>query len=224
MGLAGWRRRREEARILSVIGVGCDNCARPFAESQLWTAPVQDQTTAKPGRRVIRDPEVSACEPVAASKPEFCAAPNTCSVHSNQHKKLTQIVAQSDFGVQACAMQKTSDIIWQDAQHQVLFEILDLLKEPAGDRQLLCKLDAYIEYHFALEEQYMLVLDYPGRIAHEKCHAQFRQEIAQLVQGEQELDAQFRELIATFLTEWLSRHVFGIDKELEDYILQSSAK
>ena len=34
----------------------------------------------------------------------------------------------------------------------------------------------------------------------------------------------FMEIIATFLTEWLTRHVFGIDKKLEDYILHSSAK
>jgi hemerythrin len=37
-------------------------------------------------------------------------------------------------------------------------------------------------------------------------------------------DDMFREIIATFLTEWLTRHVFGIDKELEAFILQSSAK
>jgi hemerythrin len=34
----------------------------------------------------------------------------------------------------------------------------------------------------------------------------------------------FREIISTFLTEWLTRHVFGIDKELEDFIMQADAK
>ena len=121
-------------------------------------------------------------------------------------------------------MQKTSDIIWQDAQHQGLFEILDLLNEPTADREVLRRLEAYTEYHFALEEQYMTKLDYPGREAHENSHAQFRQEISQLVQSDQQLDAQFREIISTFLTEWLTRHVFGIDKELEEFILRSPAK
>ena len=121
-------------------------------------------------------------------------------------------------------MRKTSAIIWQDAQHQVLFEILDMLKEPTADRQVLCKLDAYTEYHFALEEQYMRELDYPGRLAHEQSHERFRKEISELVNGEQEPDAQFRDIIATFLTEWLTRHVFGIDKELEDFILKSGSK
>jgi hemerythrin len=121
-------------------------------------------------------------------------------------------------------MRKTSDIIWQDAQHQVLFEILDLIKEPTADRAVLRKLEAYTENHFSVEEQYMRKLNYPGRAAHVQAHQQFRKEISQLVQVEEEPDAVFRELIATFLTEWLTRHVFGIDKDLEKFILESSAK
>ena len=121
-------------------------------------------------------------------------------------------------------MRKTSQIIWQDAQHQVLFEILDLITEPTADRQLLCRLKDYTENHFALEEHYMRELDYPGRIEHMQAHARFRKEIATLLQEGQEPDALFWEIIATFLTEWLTRHVFGIDKELEEFILQSPAK
>ena len=63
-------------------------------------------------------------------------------------------------------MRKTSDIIWQDAQHQVLFEVLDLLKEPNAGPELLYRLEAYTENHFALEEQYMRQLNYPDRVAH----------------------------------------------------------
>lgn len=121
-------------------------------------------------------------------------------------------------------MRKTSDIIWQDAQHQVLFEILDLLKEPNSDREVLLRLQDYTVNHFALEEQYMLELDYPGRIEHMQAHARFRREISELLKGDPELDDMFREIISTFLTEWLTRHVFGIDKKLEEFILQSPAK
>jgi hemerythrin len=121
-------------------------------------------------------------------------------------------------------MRKTSDIIWQDAQHQVLFEILDLVKQPQSDWQVVRRLEDYASYHFALEEKYMRVLDYPGRIEHMQSHARFRSEIAKLLQAEQEFDEQFGEIIATFLTEWLTRHVFGVDKELEVFILNSSVK
>jgi len=120
-------------------------------------------------------------------------------------------------------MRKTSDVIWQDAQHQVLFEILDLIKQPGAGSHVLYKLRDYTETHFALEEHYMAQLDFPGRDVHIQAHDRFREEIELVVDGE-EPDDIFREIIATFLTEWLTRHVFGIDKELEVFILQSSAK
>jgi hemerythrin len=121
-------------------------------------------------------------------------------------------------------MRKTSDIIWQDVQHQALFDIIELLKNPAADLEVVRKLEAYTEYHFGLEEQYMLKLEYPGREEHIQSHNRFREEIAELLRGGIEPDDQFRGLISTFLTEWLTRHVFGIDKELEDFIQRSSYK
>ena len=39
-----------------------------------------------------------------------------------------------------------------------------------------------------------------------------------------EPDALDREIIATFLTEWLKRHVFGIDKALEKFLVESDLK
>jgi hemerythrin len=121
-------------------------------------------------------------------------------------------------------MRKTSELIWQDAQHQVLFEILDLIKQPSADRQVLCQLKDYTEYHFSLEEQYMRLLDFPGREAHMRAHNRFREEILQLLDDIDEPDALDRDIISTFLTEWLTRHVFGIDKALEEFVLKSKAK
>ena len=121
-------------------------------------------------------------------------------------------------------MRKTSALIWQDAQHQVLFEILDHIKQPNADREILFRLKDYTDNHFAMEEQYMRELDFPGRIEHMQAHARFRREIVGLLDGGEELDDSFREIIATFLTQWLMLHVFGIDKVLEEFILQSPAK
>jgi hemerythrin len=120
-------------------------------------------------------------------------------------------------------MRKTSEIIWQDAQHQVLFDILDQLKAPGFDNTVLNRLMDYSENHFLLEERYMIELGYPGRDAHIQAHNSFRFEVGQLLEGG-EPDAVFREIIVTFLTEWLTRHVFGTDKELEAFILKSYAK
>jgi hemerythrin len=66
----------------------------------------------------------------------------------------------------------------------------------------------------------MVELDYPGRRLHIDSHNRFRMEISELLAQGDEPDEMFREIIATFLTEWLTRHVFGIDKKLEAFILQ----
>ena len=121
-------------------------------------------------------------------------------------------------------MRKTSDIIWQDKQHQVLFEILDLVGQPDTGTEILQKLRFYTENHFAIEEEYMAVLGYPHREAHIKAHDQFRIEMDSMVNNHQEHDQVFMQIISTFLTEWLTRHVFGIDKKLEDFILAAQEK
>lgn len=120
-------------------------------------------------------------------------------------------------------MQRTSDILWQDAQHQALFEILDLLASPDSDDEVLQRLYEYTEIHFRLEEHYMAVLDYPDLAAHTQSHDRFREEIASLLEGGIS-DPGFRAAVATFLREWLQRHVFGVDKELEGFILAADAK
>jgi hemerythrin len=121
-------------------------------------------------------------------------------------------------------MRKTSEVIWQDAQHQVLFDILDRIKEPDADGEVLQLLKNYTETHFSLEEKYMVELEYPGLRAHQQAHKKFCSEIDKLLVNSADHDAQFKEIISTFLTEWLTRHVFGIDKELEAFILKSPIK
>ena len=66
-----------------------------------------------------------------------------------------------------------------------------------------------------LEELYMAELGYPGLEEHVQAHDSFRKEIFDLLACEEEFDASYREIISTFLTEWLKRHVFGTDKKLE---------
>ncbi|MEH6587006.1 MAG: hemerythrin family protein [Halioglobus sp.] len=121
-------------------------------------------------------------------------------------------------------MQKTSDLVWQDAQHQVLFEILDDIRKPESGAEVLQRLWDYTETHFTLEERYMDLLAFPGREKHLKAHNRFREEVLRLLEPGQQHDAVFMGIISTYLTEWLKRHVFGIDKELEAFILESSIK
>ncbi len=121
-------------------------------------------------------------------------------------------------------MRKTSELIWQDAQHQVLFEILDDIRDPEAGDEVLRRLRDYTETHFMLEERYMELLDYPGTEPHRRAHDRFREEIDDAIASTDPHDELFRTILSTFLTEWLKRHVFGIDKELEAFILGSSVK
>lgn len=121
-------------------------------------------------------------------------------------------------------MRKTSDILWQDLQHQVLFDILDAVREPGAGPEVLARLQDYIESHFALEEQYMALFDYPDREAHIRAHDRFRHEIGELLTTSQPPDDMFLKVVGTFLTEWLTRHVFGIDKELEEFLKEAGQR
>ena len=121
-------------------------------------------------------------------------------------------------------MRKTSELIWQDTQHQVLFQILDDIAEPGSGAEVLERLRMYTETHFSLEEQYMEQLDYPAKDAHRRAHDRFREEIYQLLALGQTHDQAYMDLVSVFLSEWLTRHVFGTDKELEAFILKADAR
>lgn len=120
-------------------------------------------------------------------------------------------------------MRKTSEIIWQDAQHQVLFSILDQINTTGASDAVFHRLKDYSENHFSIEERYMIELDYPGREEHIQAHNRFRSEVVLLLEGGHP-DSLSREIIATFLNEWLNRHIFGTDKKLEKFILSSRVK
>ncbi|MFV0478450.1 MAG: bacteriohemerythrin [Parahaliea sp.] len=119
---------------------------------------------------------------------------------------------------------KTSRLIWQDTQHRRLFEILELLRQPETSRQALDQLKSYIDSHFALEEEYMRRLDYSDYESHTRAHRQFQKEIEELCRYSESDSEDFLATASTFLTEWLTRHVMGVDKELEAAILASDLR
>jgi len=121
-------------------------------------------------------------------------------------------------------MQKTSDLIWQDTQHQVLFELIDQIKEVPFDPQILVRLKLYAEHHFILEETYMRILEYPGTDAHVRAHDRFREELEAMLETDPSLHESLQISLSDFLSKWLKLHVLGIDKKLEDFILDSESK
>ena len=121
-------------------------------------------------------------------------------------------------------MQKTSDIIWQDTQHQVLFDLIDQIKVVPFDPDILVRLKLYAEHHFTLEETYMEKLAYPGRDAHISAHDRFREELEAMLETDPTMHESLQISLSDFLYKWLKLHVLGIDKQLEDFVLKSSSK
>jgi hemerythrin len=121
-------------------------------------------------------------------------------------------------------MQKTSDLIWQDTQHQVLFELIEQIKVVPFDPGILVRLKLYAEHHFTLEEAYMQVLGYPDAEPHVHAHNRFREELEAMLETDPSMHVALQVSLSDFLYEWLKLHVLGIDKELEDFILNSSSK
>ena len=121
-------------------------------------------------------------------------------------------------------MQKTSDVIWQDTQHQVLFELIDKIKEVPFDPDILVRLKLYAEHHFILEETYMAELGYPDTDAHIAAHNRFREELEAMLETDPTMHESLQVSLSDFLYKWLKLHVLGIDKKLEDFVLKSNSK
>lgn len=118
----------------------------------------------------------------------------------------------------------TSELIWQDQQHQVLFELIDEIKADHVDLSTFTRLIDYAEHHFSLEESYMQMLDYPDYDAHLQAHNKFRSELLTMLDDQGNYDVELRATLSDFLTEWLKRHIYGVDKKLEVFIMQSERK
>jgi len=121
-------------------------------------------------------------------------------------------------------VRKTSKLIWQDTPHQTLFELIEQLKIEGSSPSVFTKLSFYTECHFSLEESYMKKLNYPRMTEHIKAHNRFREELNSMILDQDKLNGQVRESISLFLREWLKRHVFGIDKDFEKFVLNSEYK
>ena len=134
------------------------------------------------------------------------------------------IVGRRITFLEACGMRKTSDVLWQDTQHQVLFDLLDEIAREDSAPAVLHRLKFYAESHFSLEETYMARLNYPDREDHRRAHDKFRSELELMLQHDDGADLVSRQIVSTFLTEWLKRHVFGIDKKLEAFLLTAGVR
>ena len=70
----------------------------------------------------------------------------------------------------------------------------------------------------------MQQLAYPEIDAHIAAHNNFRTQLKALLNEDHPDNYQQRDMLSTYLSEWLKLHVMGIDKKLERFILDASRK
>ena len=119
---------------------------------------------------------------------------------------------------------KTSELIWQDTQHQTLFRLIEQIKEVPFDPDIFQQLRLYTEHHFVIEETYMKELGYPGLEEHVTAHNRFREEMSAMIDTDPSISPALQNSLSDFLYKWLKLHVLGIDKELEAFIQDSDQK
>ncbi len=112
-----------------------------------------------------------------------------------------------------------------DDDHQQLFAIINELHEgmlaKRGQevlQRLLARLLAYTEKHFTGEEAVMRSAGYPQLQAQIEQHRTFTSKIkevaAQCNAGTIGMSAE----MLNFLSEWLKKHIVGMDKQYSDYL------
>ena len=113
-----------------------------------------------------------------------------------------------------------------DGDHQRLIDLFNEFaqavnsgKGKAAIRGVLDELADYTHYHFAREELLMQEADYPGYARHKKMHDGFVKQVddicAHLGGG-----GDFSTFILSFLSQWLSGHILGPDRQLGRYLEQ----
>ena len=110
-----------------------------------------------------------------------------------------------------------------DEQHQELFLRMKNLLMAMGSNQpeeeineVICFLKNYVITHFSIEEGYMRQYDYPYYIVHKAKHAQFKENLKNIIEYHKingsSLDLTLR--IRGEIVEWFIDHVIKMDKQL----------
>jgi hemerythrin len=118
-----------------------------------------------------------------------------------------------------------------DEQHKGLVALVDqfygTMRTTAPQAGIVRLLKGMIDYtltHFATEERWMREYSYPGLDAQIAQHAHFVKKVQDItdrfVSGQLVLSLE----ITSFLREWLSQHILGMDKELGRFLTAHGAK
>jgi hemerythrin len=115
-----------------------------------------------------------------------------------------------------------------DAQHKVLFELIDRLDTAIRERRgstvcldILAELVDYTKVHFSLEESLMRLAKYPDFDSHKLLHEKLISEVGdlqeKLVSGTTSISFELMQ----FLRTWLTKHIMQSDQKYAAQFRQS---
>lgn len=118
-----------------------------------------------------------------------------------------------------------------DEQHQKLIGILNELHEATNVghgrdviQRIIGELDAYIKYHFGLEEKLMYANHFPGLQAHKTEHDSFVKQVEEFHRGYESGQKELTVETLTFLRDWVDNHITVTDKEYSGFLNDKGVK
>lgn len=112
-----------------------------------------------------------------------------------------------------------------DDDHQELFRILNTLHDAMMARRgqevlqnVLSELLQYTEGHFSREEEVMRKAGYPKLSAQIEQHRRFTDKIKEVSTKYKEGSVGLTVDMLDFLTDWLKKHIIGVDQQYSDFL------
>lgn len=118
-----------------------------------------------------------------------------------------------------------------DGQHQKLVrminELNDAMRQGKGKEMLgpiVSGLIGYARTHFSTEEQYFERFGYPDADSHRKEHAEFTRKVTEFKAGFDAGKFGLSIEIINFLSDWLQKHIMGVDRKYVSFFHEKGLK
>lgn len=112
-----------------------------------------------------------------------------------------------------------------DGQHKILVDMLNELYDAMQSGKshdvlggIILKLVNYTKTHFSTEEKYFDRFGYPDTFSHKKEHEKFTQKVLAFKNDFDSGKTALTVGITSFLKDWLSSHIQGIDKKYAPFL------
>lgn len=126
-----------------------------------------------------------------------------------------------------------NDIPIIDTQHKQLFRFNDELQTAISSglkqstlKELLTNVQQYVARHFAMEEKFMRDSKYPGLNEQLEAHAYFTNRFNEIFDdfNKDGLSPPLVNALKNELTDWVTKHITGIDQKFGDYYKKYQSK